>query len=168
MKNRNQNHKDDWATPPYVYEKLDEEFNFTFDPTPFQHDMIWDGLKREWNTRNYLNPPYSNPLKEMFVRKAIEEGKKGKLVVALLPCSTSTKLFHDHILPNAKEIRFVKGRIPFIGIDNKGRYVNWHLWDKPSPKGVIHVKNSGQNDSIIVIFDKKRWYEKTKFKTIKY
>ena len=55
--------------------------------------------------------------------KAIEEAKKGKLCVLLLPVSTSTKLFHDHIKPNAKEIRFVERRIKFIGINSKGEYV---------------------------------------------
>lgn len=43
MKNRNLEHKDDWATPKDFYEKLDSEFKFDFDPCPFQHDIsIWD------------------------------------------------------------------------------------------------------------------------------
>jgi hypothetical protein len=57
------------------------------------------------------------------VLKAIEQAKKGKLCVLLLPVSTSTKLFHDHIKPNAKEIRFVRGRIAFCGVNTKGEYV---------------------------------------------
>lgn len=61
--------------------------------------------------------------KELFVKKAIEESKKGKICVLLLPVSTSTKLFHDHIQPNAKEIRFIRGRIKFLGINTKGEYV---------------------------------------------
>jgi len=69
-----------------------------------------------------------------------------------LPVSTSTKLFHEHIQPNAKEIRFVKGRIKFIGINSKGEYVNWQYWDKSVPEGVIQVSNSGMHDSMIVIF----------------
>ena len=31
----------------------------------------------------------------------------------LLPVSTSTKIFHEHILVNKPEIRFIKGRIKF-------------------------------------------------------
>ena len=69
----------------------------------------------EWKERNFINPPYSRKLKEAFVLKAIEESKKGKLCVMLLPVSTSTKLFHHHILPNQKEIRFVYKRIKFKG-----------------------------------------------------
>lgn len=70
-----------------------------------------------------MNPPYSRKLKEAFVLKAIEQAKKGKLSVLLLPVSTSTKLFHDYIKPNAKEIRFVRGRLRFLGTNTKGEYV---------------------------------------------
>lgn len=109
MKNRNLEHKDDWATPKDFYEKLNQEFQFDFDPCPFQHDTsLWDGLNVEWGGVNFINPPYSRALKEAFVKKAIEESKKGKTCVMLLPVSTSTVLFHDYILPNKKEIRFVR------------------------------------------------------------
>lgn len=42
MKNRNLEHKDNWATPKDFYESLDREFHFDFDPCPFMHDMSWD------------------------------------------------------------------------------------------------------------------------------
>ena len=155
MKNRNQNHSNNWATPPYFYNELNKEFLFSFDPCPFMHDTnTWNGLNIEWRDRNFINPPYSRKEKESFILKAIEESKKGKLCVMLLPVSTSTKIFHNHILPNAKEIRFVKSRVKFIGINTKGEYTNWHLWDKPAPKDAIHVKNSGMHDSMIVVFKK--------------
>ena len=140
MKNRNLDHSDNWATPKEFYDKLNEEFNFDFDPCPLNLDVITkenDGLLIEWGKRNYINPPYSRELKEKFVIKAIEESKKGKLCVMLLPVSTSTKLFHDHILPNQKEIRFIKGRIKFLGVNTKGEYV--------TNKAPMH-------DSMIVIF----------------
>jgi len=141
MKNRNLDHSNNWATPKDFYDKLDQEFNFDFDPCPLNLNEITpdnDGLLIEWGQRNYINPPYSRELKEKFVIKAIEESKKGKLCVMLLPVSTSTKLFHDHILPNKKEIRFVKKRIKFLGINTKGEYV--------TNKAPMH-------DSMIVIFD---------------
>ena len=140
MKNRNLDHSNNWATPKDFYDKLDQEFNFDFDPCPLNLGMITnenDGLLINWRNRNYINPPYSRELKEKFVIKAIEESKKGKLCVMLLPVSTSTKLFHDHILPNAKEIRFIKGRIKFLGINTKGEYV--------TNKAPMH-------DSMIIVF----------------
>jgi site-specific DNA-methyltransferase (adenine-specific) len=137
VKNRNLKHSDNWQTPPELYNQLQEEFNFNFDPCPLNHDLqIWDGLKIEWKERNFINPPYSRKLKDLFVKKAIEESKKGKLCVLLLPVSTSTKLFHDHILPNKKEIRFLKGRVKFIGINTFGNLVQ---------------NKAGMHDSMIVI-----------------
>ena len=120
MKDRNLVHSDNRATPIEFYDNLDLEFAFNFDPCPLNLNEITDetdGLLIDWGTSNFINPPYSRQLKEKFVLKAIEESKKGKLCVMLLPVSTSTKLFHDHILPNAKEIRFVKGRINFLGVN---------------------------------------------------
>ena len=140
MKNRNLNHSDNWATPKDFYDTLNKEFNFDFDPCPLNHGDITpdkDGLMIEWGERNYINPPYSRRLKEAFVHKAIQESKKGKICVMLLPVSTSTKLFHEYIQPNAKEIRFVKGRIKFLGINTKGVYV---------------TNKSPMHDSMIVVF----------------
>ena len=139
MKNRNIEHKDDWATPPEFYSDLDNEFGFNFDPCPYQHDTTkWNGLNIEWKERNFINPPYSRMLKESFIKKAVEEYKKGKLCVMLLPVSTSTVIFHDYILPNKTEIRFVRGRIKFCGINTFGEYVS---------------NKCGMHDSMIVIFD---------------
>ena len=144
MKNRNLNNKDDWKTPEDFYNKLNEEFNFDFDPCPYMHDINeYDGLKIEWKQSNFVNPPYSLKLKEAFVKKAIEESKKGKLCVLLLPVSTSTKLFHEYILPNAKEIRFAKGRLKFEGYNTKGEYVK---------------NNTGMHDSMVVILKKSNEY----------
>ncbi|MBT3853329.1 hypothetical protein HOF65_05085 [bacterium] len=67
----------------------------------------------EWRKYNFINPPYSLDLKTAFVKKAIEERKKGHNCIMLLPVSTSTKLFHDYILPNKDLIIFLKGRVKF-------------------------------------------------------
>ncbi len=137
MKNRNLKHSDNWKTPDEFYHGLNAEFSFTFDPCPLNHDMSWDGLEIEWGERNYINPPYSRKLKEAFVIKAAMESKKGKLCVMLLPVSTSTYLFHEVIKPNAKEIRFIRGRIAFEGVNTFG----------------VPVKGKkGMHDSMIVVF----------------
>jgi len=161
VKNRNLNHADNWATPDEFLSKLHDEFGGLFDPCPLYHNIEdWDGLKIEWHNRNFINPPYSRKLKEAFVIKAIEESKKGKLCVMLLPVSTSTKLFHDYILPNKKEIRFIKSRLKFRGINTKGQKVNYHGGNKSNEtisyegKQIpAYVNNSGMHDSMIVIFN---------------
>ena len=135
MKNRNLEHKDHWATPKEFYNKLSQEFDFNFDPCPLYSKF--DGLIIEWKERNFINPPYSRQLKEAFIRKAFEESRKGKICVMLLPVSTSTKIFHDIVLPNAN-IRFVRGRISFEGVNTFGKNVG---------KG-----SAPMHDSMIVIF----------------
>jgi len=140
------NNDDDYATPPELYEELNKRFNFDFDPCPYQHDIEkWDGLEMEWGNSNFVNPPYSQKLKEAFVKKGIEESKKGKLCVFLLPVSTSTELFHDWIQPNATEIEFIRGRIKFGKIDEQG---NFYI-----PLNKHGKKSSGTKDSMIVVFD---------------
>ena len=37
MKNRNLDHSDNWETPKYLYDELNQEFNFNFDPCPLHH-----------------------------------------------------------------------------------------------------------------------------------
>lgn len=133
---------DNYATPPDLYNELDKEFNFDFDPCPYNEDPITtetDGLLKEWGQSNYINPPYSKAAKLAFVNKAVQESKKGKTCVMLLPVVTSSALFHDVIKPNAKEIRFVKGRIKFY---KKCPYTGEF---KPG-------ENHGRHDSMIVVF----------------
>jgi len=144
MKNRLVQH-DNWATPKEVYDKLNDEFKFDFDPCPlFAIDNGFDGLKVEWGESNFVNPPYSRKEKEAFIRKAYEESLKGKLCVMLLPVSTSTVIFHEVIYPNA-EIRFWRKRINFLanGVENK-KY------------------KAGQMDSMIVIFGNSQSNEEAK------
>lgn len=139
MKNRALKHSDNWKTPDWLYNKLNEEFNFDHDPCPLNLEEITpenDGLLNDWGKSNFINPPYSRALKEAFVKKAIEQSKEGKLCVLLLPVSTSTALFFDYIQPNAKEIRFLRGRVKFEGINTFGE----------------KSKGAGMHDSMIVIF----------------
>lgn len=146
MKKIHINNDDNYATPPEFYEELNKRFNFDFDPCPYNEGMIVnDGLKIEWGKSNFVNPPYSQKLKEAFVVKGIEESKKGKICVFLIPVSTSTKLFHEWIKPNATEIIFVKGRIKFGKRDQDG---NFYI-----PLNKNGKESSGTKDSMIVVFD---------------
>jgi hypothetical protein len=157
MKNRNLKHSNNWATPKRVIDHLQKLFNITFDfdPCPFcDGDLEFDGLEIEWGKFNFVNPPYSQKLKEAFVNKALEQKEKGKTSVLLLPVSTSTKLFHEVILPNANDIVFIKNRIPFGGMNTRGELVNWAETGLPFPKNnyVLGKKTSGMHDSMVVLF----------------
>lgn len=130
---------DNWLTPLTIYQPLNNEFNFDFDPCPYNPgEIINDGLKIDWGMVNFVNPPYSPELKKAFILKGIAELKKGKTSVFLIPVSTSTKLFHDYIKPNCHEIRFIKGRVNFDRLKDDGSRVR--------------IGNGNPFDSMIVIF----------------
>ena len=111
MKVRKKIH-DDWKTPDWLLDDIRLEFGDFFDPCPLNANF--NGLEIDWQDVNYINPPYNRKDKEAFINKAYQEYLKGKTCVMLLPVSTSTKIFHKIIYPYA-EIRFLKGRVKFLG-----------------------------------------------------
>lgn len=111
---------DEYSTPSWLYDQLNDEFSFTLDPCAtddnhkcekyFTKDQ--DGLNQSWAyERVFCNPPYSK-ISE-WVRKAYEETRnKNTLVCMVIPARTDTRYFHDYIL-HRSEIRFLKGRVKF-------------------------------------------------------
>ena len=57
-----------------------------FDPCPLDDNPKFDGLTIPWKKYNYVNCPYSN--KKPWILKAIEEQKKGKTSVLILPVNS--------------------------------------------------------------------------------
>lgn len=117
--------KDDWETPKKFFEELDKEFHFTLDPCSSDknakckkhYTIEEDGLSKDWCGETvFCNPPYSKRGgQDKWIKKCYEESKKeNTVVVALIPARTDTNRFHDFIWNgNAKEVRFLKGRICF-------------------------------------------------------
>jgi hypothetical protein len=98
---------DSWATPKWLLEM----FEGWFDPCPLNPNPIIDGLKIEWKDKTYVNPPYSKPL--LWVKKAIEENKKGKTIVMLLTNDLTTKYSKLLIEANA-HFMFCMERLKFV------------------------------------------------------
>jgi hypothetical protein len=99
----------DWKTPKVLYQTLDAEFGFDYDPCPTKPKV--DGLETDWGKVNYVNPPYGKEIYK-WIKKGYEEYLKGKIVVFLIPSRTDTKWWHEYIM-KANEIRFIKGRLKF-------------------------------------------------------
>jgi len=99
----------DWRTPRVVYQVLDAEFHFDFDPCP--PNPSFDGLSIEWGRCNFVNPPYGRELPK-WIKKGYEEWLKGKTIVFLIPSRTDTSWWHDYVM-KADEIRFIRGRLKF-------------------------------------------------------
>jgi len=103
---------DKWGTPPEIYDPLNEEFKFNFDPCPLDwEEGDPDGLLTDWGSSTFVNPPYSKVA--AWIKKSYEESVKGKTIVMLINAVTDTKAFHEYIYHKA-EIRFLKGRVKFI------------------------------------------------------
>jgi len=101
-----------WLTPPDVFKKLDEEFHFTFDPCPCPKPEGYDSTVVEWGKSNYVNPPFhrENGIgPTAFMRKAIEENRKGKTVVLLAP----TQSYINLMLEAGAELRSM-GRVRWL------------------------------------------------------
>lgn len=120
----------DWKTPKAVYQILDAEFNFTFDPCPT--NPKFDGLKEDWGMSNFVNPPYGRQLPKWIEKGAIE-WLKGKTVVFLIPSRTDTRWWHDYCM-KATEIRFIKGRLKF----------DEHKNSAPFPSAIVIFKPAGE------------------------
>lgn len=131
--------KDDWQTPPELFDALRDEFRLWVDVAATRENRLCldhfgpgstlavDALTTSWvrfgsMSRCWCNPPYSKGRQAKFIAKAAEESKRGALVVMLIPARTDTKAFHAHIWDAEKhqpregvEVRFLPGRIKFVG-----------------------------------------------------
>lgn len=108
----------DWQTPKALYDELDKEFAFDFDPCP--HDPIFDGLSISWGQSNFCNPPYGREIGK-WIKKGFGEWQKWKGIVFLIPSRTDTLWWHEYVM-KADEIRFVKGRLKFGDATNSAPF----------------------------------------------
>lgn len=72
-----------------------------------------DGLTKDWVGRVWLNPPYSRPLIERFVKRLAEHGNG----IALLFNRCDSKMFQDVIFEKATAMKFLRNRIRFFRPD---------------------------------------------------
>ena len=104
-----------WLTPPDLYTLLDKEFKFDFDPCPYPKTL--NSLDLEWGKMNYVNPPFHKMNgfgPTAFVRKALEEQKKGRSSFLTLP----TQSYVNLLLEAGAELRSL-GRVKWLEVDTK-------------------------------------------------
>ena len=127
-----------WLTPPELYASLNAEFDFDFDPCPYPLPDGFDGLTCEWGERSYVNPPFGSIVHEgrkkgptAWVRKAIAEAAKGKLVVLVYPLDKWVLMFLTAIgttVRNLGDVRWLatEDRLPGKGT---GRHIACFILD---------------------------------------
>lgn len=115
---------DTWETPPDFFaaqERKYGKFDLDVCATAMNAKCLTffppghDGLKMPWFGNVWCNPPYSKGQPDQWIKKALQELRAGRArqVVMLLRGDTSTKRWHDLIVPNATEFHFVRGRLRF-------------------------------------------------------
>lgn len=114
-----------WLTPPELYAELNAEFCFDFDPCPFPLPAGFDGLTCEWGASNYVNPPFGSIMHQgkkkgptAWVRKAIEEWKKGKRVVLVYPIDKWVLMLLTAILGDHARVRNL-GDVKWLAIEDR-------------------------------------------------
>lgn len=111
---------DDVETPDELYDILDKEFNFDYDPCPLKADF--DSLSEwaEWGATNFVNPPFSNI--PAFLEKAVNESAKGKTSVFLIPARVNTVYWGKYVYPYAEQVRILETGLKFKGYDRKSPF----------------------------------------------
>jgi phage N-6-adenine-methyltransferase len=121
----------EWETPEDFFQAVNKIYNFNLDPAATdlnaKCDLYFtkeqDGLNQSWqDKRVWINPPYGRGVVDPWVKRAyysVMEWNEAEFAVMLLPARTDTNWFHGYIydafLNKNADIRFIKGRVNFVG-----------------------------------------------------
>ena len=130
----------EWGTPRWLFERLDKEFQFTTDVCATAelakcehfYSPEQDGLAQSWGGACWMNPPYGEAINSWVAKADYESQQPDTEVVGLVPARTDTNWFWDYCVPN--EVRFLKGRLRFGGVDSNA----------PFPSAVIVFNRSSR------------------------
>lgn len=110
--------KDEWLTPPYIFEALqpfDLDVCQPISPpwliAPKGYNKLDDGLNQDWEGFVWCNPPYGGQTHRWLSKMA--QHNNG---IALIASRTDSETFHDFVFP-ARAILFIKGRLSFYNIE---------------------------------------------------
>jgi len=138
--------RNDWETPQWLFDELNNEFNFTLDPCAAPETAKCakyytnDGLEQDWAGETvFRNPPYGRN-QDAWIKKCSEHGANGGVAVMLLPVRTSTARFHELILDKA-EIRFIRGRLKFGKVKTSAPFASMIVIFRSTNKTQIKTNN---------------------------
>ena len=144
-------------TPDIVRMLLQKEFHFT---GQVDSDLSKSGkhavsetelLKTPWFSSTFVLPNTQNMPE--WVKKFVEEQQEGRTVVSIVPARTNTAWFHEVVLPNASEVRFIKGRLTRKGHKAQNAFPDMVLVFSPhtkhqtmtgDPKGAIRLTQTDE------------------------
>lgn len=153
---------DEWPTPKPLFDKLDNEFNFTLDPCADEQNAkcdrffteVDDGLSRTWDGAVFMNPPYGRAI-GLWVAKAYKESLNGSTVVCLIPARTDTAYWHDYVM-QADEVRFIRGRLNFVCDRQESRRDTGEskAHNAPFPSVVVVFRSSLRDQPLMSAIDR--------------
>lgn len=133
---------DNFQTPDYIYEQLNNIFHFTLDVAATDKDTkcefyLPDALIYDWgDNRCFCNPPFSKKIE--FIKRAVEQVHKNTpIVVMILPLNCmDTKVWHEYI-EGKYHYEILKGRISFIN-------------------PITKLPRKGNNSGTVIVYFRKR------------
>ena len=111
-KNQSPKESDSRGTPKWIMPL----FENWFDPCPLDLNPKFNGLEIEWKDKTYCNPPYTDTTK--WVKKAIEEWKKGKTIILLTRADFTTN-YSKLLIENKAKYFYCSELLNFIGINGE-------------------------------------------------
>ena len=122
-----QSNRHDWETPPELFKKINLEFGFDLDVCATHENAKCeryftpddDGLSQDWDGICWMNPPFGREIIK-WMAKAYHESQKGSTVVCFVPARTDTEWWHEYAMKG--EIRFIRGRIRFVGAPDRAPF----------------------------------------------
>ena len=117
---------DSYRTPPWLFEWLDNEYDFDFDICASDENHLLpkyytekkSSLGKDWSeigSIGFCNPPFSHGSKEKFLAEAHRNLVENQVSsVFLIPSDVSNKFWMDHILGKATKITVIVGRVKFF------------------------------------------------------
>ena len=120
--------KDEWQTPPWLFDWLDQRFEFGTDLAATAANALLpvfitledNAIATDWASLPgpaFCNPPYSNI--EPWLRKAREAACDGLTSVFLIPTPNGEEHYGFHVFGAASEVIFITGRLAFINTQGK-------------------------------------------------
>jgi len=116
----------EWGTPQRLFDELHREFNFTVDVCATAenakcqkyYSKLEDGLAQDWTGEVcWMNPPYGRAIATWLKKAATSRAT----VVCLVPSRTDNLWWQQWVMM-ADEIRFVRGRLSFVGAKDGAKF----------------------------------------------
>lgn len=141
--------RQNWRTPPQLFDRLNKVFNFQVDLASDGDNALCerhytpldDSLAQPWHLEpgwQWLNPPYGRDLGLWMTKAAVEARKGAKIAVLAFSC-TDTQWFRT-AWDASREIWFFSKRIKFLDPDDPDAKRT------PAPKGSALYVFSGATD----------------------